>query len=163
MRYSVNDIALWLINRDNSETDKKDPEPLGLLKLNKLLYYCQGAYLAIFDKPLFDAVIQAWEFGPVVPKVYKAFKGIEPKEIYKHQEVLCGREIKDQGILDVLELVYLTIAKNHTAYQLVTITHQERPWLQATQNATVLRNQIISNDSIRDYFKENYIRVHDKK
>jgi uncharacterized phage-associated protein len=36
------------------------------LKLQKLLYYAQGFYLAIYGKALFEEDIVAWEHGPVV-------------------------------------------------------------------------------------------------
>ena len=39
-------------------------------KLQKILYYVQGYYMARFNHPLFPDEIQAWKFGPVVPNVY---------------------------------------------------------------------------------------------
>ena len=44
------------------------------LKLQKLLYYCQAWYLALYDGPLFDERIEAWTHGPCVPPVYGEFK-----------------------------------------------------------------------------------------
>ena len=44
------------------------------LKLNKLLYYAQGVYLAKKGKPLFADPIEAWEYGPVVPSIYQKYK-----------------------------------------------------------------------------------------
>ena len=35
-----------------------------------LLYYIQGNYAAIYDKPLFDAPCEAWVHGPVYRNVY---------------------------------------------------------------------------------------------
>jgi uncharacterized phage-associated protein len=49
-------------------------DPLTNLKLQKLLYYAQGWYLAIHDEALFDERIEAWPRGPVVPPVYGSFK-----------------------------------------------------------------------------------------
>ena len=39
------------------------------LKLQKLLYYCQGYALAFTGKPLFLEPIEAWRFGPVVNNI----------------------------------------------------------------------------------------------
>ena len=39
---------------------------VGILKLQKLLYYCQGWYIAWTDAPLFGEQIEAWANGPVV-------------------------------------------------------------------------------------------------
>ena len=37
------------------------------LKINKLLYYAQGNFLAKYNAPLFPEKIQAWQYGPVIP------------------------------------------------------------------------------------------------
>jgi len=42
-------------------------------KAQKLLYYSQGVHLKLFGEPLFDDEIEAWEFGPVVPPVWRAW------------------------------------------------------------------------------------------
>ena len=42
-------------------------------KLQKLLYYAQGTALGLYRRPLFDDLIEAWEQGPVVPSVYRAY------------------------------------------------------------------------------------------
>ena len=39
-----------------------------------LLYYIQGNYAAIYDKPLFDALCEAWVHGPVYRNVYNLFR-----------------------------------------------------------------------------------------
>ncbi|MBQ7262906.1 MAG: DUF4065 domain-containing protein [Synergistaceae bacterium] len=44
------------------------------LKLQKLLYYCQGYALALTGKPLFPEPVEAWRYGPVVDSVYQAYK-----------------------------------------------------------------------------------------
>lgn len=44
------------------------------LTLQKLLYYIQGNYVAIYDKPLFDAPCEAWVHGPVYRNVYNLFR-----------------------------------------------------------------------------------------
>ena len=41
------------------------------MKLQKLLYYCQGWHLAWEGVPLFEEPIEAWANGPVVPSIYK--------------------------------------------------------------------------------------------
>lgn len=45
------------------------------MKLQKLLYLCQGWHLAWDAEPLFDAEIQAWANGPVVYDVYEQHSG----------------------------------------------------------------------------------------
>ena len=43
------------------------------LKLQKLLYFVQAEFLICYRKPCFREKIVAWDFGPVVPEVYRKF------------------------------------------------------------------------------------------
>lgn len=45
---------------------------VGVKKLHKLLYYCQGHHLADVGRPLFAESIAAWDIGPVVGKLWKS-------------------------------------------------------------------------------------------
>ena len=70
MAYSVQDIAKWILTRNRLEVQTEDGDYISNLKLQKLLYYSQGCFLALRDEPLFDSPIEAWTYGPVVPEVY---------------------------------------------------------------------------------------------
>jgi uncharacterized phage-associated protein len=66
--FNIEDITKYILaNRDSEEV-------ISHLKLQKLLYYCQGFYLAICDKPLFSESIHHWDHGPVIPAVYNTYK-----------------------------------------------------------------------------------------
>ena len=43
------------------------------LKLNKLVYYSQVESLRKYNRPLFDDIVEAWQYGPVEPVVYHTF------------------------------------------------------------------------------------------
>lgn len=64
------------------------------------------------------------------------------------------REISEEDV-ELLENVYQTFG-TYSAWGLRNLTHGERPWIEATDNGRVM-NREISRDSIRDYFKHNYI------
>ena len=51
------------------------------MKLQKLLYFAQGWYLAIQDKPLFSETVEAWKYGPVVPTIYRELRKYGSKPI----------------------------------------------------------------------------------
>ena len=97
------------------------------LKINKMLYYAQGHSLAKLGEILFSDKIVAWEYGPVVPEVYRAFK-------------CCGRNIIEEPIeqfderrltsdeLDLLVNVYMNYGK-YSGGELVNMTHRAgTPW-----------------------------------
>lgn len=67
--YSVLNIAKYIIDKCT-----KDRCPISNLQLQKILYYIQREYLqqGIYA---FSEEIEAWQFGPVVPQVYRQYCG----------------------------------------------------------------------------------------
>jgi uncharacterized phage-associated protein len=47
-----------------SLVDEEAGDSISNLKLQKLLYYAQGAHLALHNTPLFPEAIEAWTRGP---------------------------------------------------------------------------------------------------
>lgn len=45
-------------------------DDMTLLKLIKMVYVAHGYCLAMFDFPLVDEPVEAWEKGPVIPSIY---------------------------------------------------------------------------------------------
>ncbi len=52
----------------------RDGKPMTPMQLLKLVYISHGWYLATTNQPLFDEVVQAWKYGPVVPSLFHEFK-----------------------------------------------------------------------------------------
>ena len=79
--YKAISVAKYIINYSNSIDS-----PISNLKLQKLLYYVQAAFLVEEGKKCFCDEIVAWAFGPVVPDVYtnilKEFKSSSFKSTY---------------------------------------------------------------------------------
>lgn len=145
--------ALTLANYILTRAQEKG-EDVTNLKLQKILYYVQGYFLAKFDRPLFPDDIQAWNFGPVVPNVYYHFSKFGP-------EILCPAEKEDlEGCnlsQDERELIDRVINQKLqcSASALVKATHNEEPWLQATQRGEkIRRNTIIDIEVMKNYFKK---------
>ena len=72
--YSAKTVAKWFLYYNQAAIDSEDADLISNLKLQKLLYYAQGCYLAIKGKPLFFEKILAWAHGPVVNEVYQEYK-----------------------------------------------------------------------------------------
>ena len=105
------------------------------LKLQKLLYFAQGAYLAkhgIHD-PLFNEEIKAWAHGPVVPIVYQKYSDYKFMEIDKRGtediliEIRQAEEQNTKRYLETLDEVWEKY-KNYNGKELEKITHDEGPW-----------------------------------
>src|SRR5579864_6609141 len=143
----VDSVAEYLIGFSQEHGD-----PISNLKLQKLLYYAQGWHLALKDRPLFGESIQAWPYGPVVPRVYGRFKKYSWNPIgdnFATQGVDLSGPVKEH--LDEIMAVYGSL----TAYHLEMLTHQETPWLKARGGLGPgdPSNAVISTDDMRAFFK----------
>ena len=67
--YSAIDVAKYII-----WFCKENGYSISNLKLQKLLYFVQAQFLISTGAPAFKEEIEAWDFGPVVSKVYQYFK-----------------------------------------------------------------------------------------
>lgn len=115
---TVAEFVLWYSH------DRGDP--VSNLKLQKLLYYAQGWYLAQNDAPLFQERIEAWVHGPVVPPIYGDYKAWSWQPIMLE----ATKPELDAAIekhLDEVMQVYGSL----TAIHLERLTHSESPWLDA--------------------------------
>jgi uncharacterized phage-associated protein len=98
------------------------------MKVQKLLYYSQCLYLALFNQPLFAEEIQAWRYGPVCPPAYYFYSQFEAQQLpIPHRDNLA--EITTE-IKEVLEEVWQYFGEYH-AYYLSDLTHVEFPWEKA--------------------------------
>lgn len=146
--YSAENIAEWFLARNHRDIIEGSDEMISNLKLQKLLYYAQGCTLAITGKPLFNDEILAWEHGPVVPCIYHKYKGNGANGIPYDGEFDC--DLLDQKTTSILEAVYQEFGQ-YSAWKLRNMTHEEAPWQKTP------KNQVISNESIKDYFIQNYV------
>jgi uncharacterized phage-associated protein len=141
MSYKALDIANKILAK-SSQSDSD--ELISNMKLQKLLYYMQGFYLAYFDKPLFDEEIEAWMYGPVVPSVYENFKSFGNAGISYLDEVVT-LEPKEESLFNEVYKVFGA----YSAIGLMDRTHSEKPW----KDSTIGVGSIISKDSLKSYFK----------
>lgn len=133
-------IANYILNR-SSEDEGNDTSNL---KLQKLLYYCQGFHLAVFDKPLFSERIEHWDHGPVVPAVYHEFKAYGSNPLpspFIFDDSHIASNSKD--LIDEVLKVY----DQFSAWKLRDMTHNEPPW-QETEDC-----EEITGEQLKKYFK----------
>lgn len=141
------DVADYLIQQ---AIDDDNGDLLTNLKLQKLLYYAQGCHLAIYDEPLFDGAIEAWDWGPVVPEVYHVFK-------------VCGRQPieethSSQVDIDASLAVFLNVISEKfgqfSATRLLRMTHREALWRDIYVSDM---NVEMDKQRLKEFFKANWI------
>lgn len=143
---SVFDVANYFLAIVKSRDDTG--ELISNLKLQKLLYYAQGLYLAMHGEPLFSDEIEAWQYGPVVPTVYQKYKhsngALFPDEGF-------DTDVLSRSVRDFLEEVYCVYGQ-FSAWKLVQMTHNEDPWIIA--NRATSRHSIVSKKSMEKFFRD---------
>lgn len=113
------------------------------MKLQKLLYYAQGFSLAILGKPLFNEDFEAWEYGPVIRKIYEEYRSYGDKALPKPENFTFDPYSEEEKKL--FDEIYDAFGQ-YSAWALSEMTHQTAPWRNAA------RNGIISKESMKDYF-----------
>jgi len=125
---------------------------VGVKKLHKLLYYCQGHHLAHTGEPLFPETISAWDMGPVVGRLWKRER--EADEIPAPQSL-------DEAALNTVGYV-LSRYGALTAKDLENLTHSEAPWTIADQNRAPGESVTIRQEWIMGYFQTSGAPGHDE-
>jgi len=141
--YSASMIAKWFL----AWADFEEEGALSNLKLQKLLYYAQGHYLARNNRPLFDDDIQAWAHGPVVPSVYREYSSYGSAAIPSPGDF--DYESIDTDTHNLLASLWETHGSK-SAWKLRMMTHDEAPWKDAFQENS--RNIVIEPKKIKKYF-----------
>lgn len=137
----VANYILWLDDRYEGS------EGITPLKLQKLVYYCQGFHLAMFGKKLFPENIEAWLHGPVVPSLYHHFKTIGNDIV--SPPVNFDEEIIGEEQRELLDEVIETYGQ-FSAWRLRNMTHEESPWKNAYEAGC---NNMISIKDMKAYFE----------
>ena len=142
----IADCFLRIVDRDSGST-------ITPLKLQKILYYAQGYYLAMYDKELFKEDFQAWAHGPANPKIYDMYK----KYGYNSIDYPSGKPKKvSEETLKFLYDIWNTFGIYDGKY-LENLTHQEEPWINARKKAKCHDGdsctEIITKESMKVFFK----------
>lgn len=143
--------ALQVARRFLAKQDEAAGDLISNLKLQKLLYYAQGLYLAWKGTPLYSERIEAWQHGPIIPNAYHAFKQYQGKPI-PIEEARTDEPIQDGEIKDFLNEVY-DVFGQYSAWKLRNMTHEEDPYREAEANGGT-----ISQDSMRRYFQRYLVK-----
>ncbi len=134
-----------------SKIDDEAGSSITPLKMQKLVYFSQGWHLAFYDKPLFDSELQAWQHGPVSPKVYYEYNNYVYRNIDK--VVFDVGEIFDNDQIDLLDEIY-EVYGCFDGKVLEKMSHKDDPWKIARNGYGEDDNcqEIITNESIKKYF-----------
>lgn len=91
--YAAMDLAKYIVSKCTKEN-----VPISNLQLQKILYYIQKEFLHKRGTIAFNDSIEAWQFGPVVPRVYYFFSGAGSMPILMQYNIKIGKD--DKKLID---------------------------------------------------------------
>lgn len=151
------DVARYIINTSNDKG-----YDITNLRLQKILYFVQMEFV-IRGKVCFYDKMEAWDYGPVVPSVYKRFKyngasNIDKIEYcYDDSEGLWNLkrtpysdEVLPKEDREIIDTVIEECYKFNTS-ALVRISHSQSPWIEAHEQI----NNEITVESIKKFISDN--------
>lgn len=140
--YDIFDIAYWFLKK----------EPMPQKKLQKLCYYSQAWFKAIFDKQLISGSFEAWVHGPVNRKLWESTTQFSYSNI--DNPPFPGRELPVK-ICDFLNDVYYTYGE-FDGDSLERQTHKEDPWIKTRGGIGALEpcRKAISVQSMGEYYRK---------
>ena len=139
------------------------------LALQKLLYFAHGIFLNETKRPLVKGYFEAWQYGPVHPMIYKAFRssGAEPIRIRAEgQDALTGArrqivEPTDPMVRRLVQQVLNSYGKL-SAGRLVDLSHaKQSPWHYVVDKGrtSVAFGLRITDDLIIERFKFHKVPI----
>ena len=148
--FSVSDKMLQVIAYIFEKLEEVTP-----LMLQKLLYFIQGIYSALYGSPIFEEDCRAWIHGPVYPEVYKLFRDFKYNPIDDARfALLKGREdILAEDEKHVIDLVVNTFGM-YSGKVLEKITHNEDPWKDARKGYgdNIPSSELLPKKRIMEYY-----------
>jgi uncharacterized phage-associated protein len=139
------------------------------LALQKLLYFAHSIHLVRTKMPLVSGYFEAWQYGPVHPSAYRAFKasGSEPI-IFRAtgQDPLTGRprdipKVQDFDLIVLIQQVLNSYGRMSPG-RLVDLSHaKDSPWAYIADKARtdVAFGLRISDAVILDRFRHHKVSI----
>lgn len=133
----VAQYILWVL-RDAAVT------PMQLLKL---VYISHGWMLGLYGRPLINSSVEAWQYGPVVPSVYKAYRRFGGGTITEFPSTEpSGFSPSERSVMQQVCEGY----GKYTGIQLSALTHRPgTPWEVARRRG----GTVIPDDVIEDFYR----------
>ncbi len=141
-------VANHLVKMAN-DAGQTDMTPL---KLMKTTYIAHGWMLGLYGDPLVSEDVEAWQYGPVIPEMYRETSTFQRKHI---------TSLPNEYVVELTEQEMSIVKQtfegysNYTAGQLVALTHKKgTPWHLITEGKHYGAGVVIPNGIIRDYYQK---------
>lgn len=160
MNYDGKEIANFILDYCESRG-----RPVSNLSLQKILYFLHVWTLIKYKSPLIRHDFEAWQYGPVLPYVYREFKKYKARPIKSRATKICPKlkarvtaqakfsNVSFRHFLEEITEFY----SSFSAHKLVEYSHAvNSPWATTFyQGASTFPGMKINNSSIIEYYSSS--------
>lgn len=136
MALTVFDVANYFLSGNYENTN---------LHLQKLVYCAQGFSLVTLDRPLFSEVIEAWQYGPVVPELFMKYREYGYRVLPAPKKFNLDNFSDEEKVL-LNELYYAYCGFDD--WRLQELMESNYPWKEAFERG----DSEISLESMKEFF-----------
>lgn len=125
-------------------------------KLQKLCYFSYAWYLTFFGKRLFEERFEAWEKGPVCPKLHERYRIFGRMSIPKADKAI-SEVIQDLELQEFLEAVY-DAHGTLKPEELIYLACSEEPWINAVRRMEEGESSVYFDEEIINWNTRKVLR-----
>ncbi len=141
--YAVANSFLALARRDGSTITN--------LKMQKLVYFAHGVYLAATDQPLINEPFEAWSYGPVLRSLYLELRSYGASPVDTNRQLPAWDSVPPDSQAGRYIAAVWNRLKDYTAGQLVDMTHVHgSPWSRVYRPCGLFA--VIPDSYIKEFF-----------
>ncbi|MBU2588766.1 MAG: DUF4065 domain-containing protein [Alphaproteobacteria bacterium] len=136
-------VANRFITLANAKGDALTP-----MQILKLVYMAHGWMLGLVGRPLIKEEVEAWQYGPVIPKLYNAIRRYKSQPVSEAIQGLPDDLAEDET--HIIDQVYKIYGKR-SGPALSRLTHKpDSPWAKVYRPGSF--GLEIPNDLIEDHY-----------
>ena len=131
------------------------------LQINKLVYFCHGWMLGLYGRSLISEQVEAWEYGPIIPSIYYAFRGNGADIINFHDYFTDTFTDFDSDETNVIQQV-INEYGDLSESKLVEVAYaSDTPWEKYYDETRW--NIVIPDKAIKDHFEKESKTIEESK
>lgn len=135
--YKAIDVAIFFIKKAMNG-DISDLTPM---KLQKLMFFAQSWYIRKLDSSLFGESFERWEYGPVIPSLYREFRK------FRSRTITISEPLPETAVFNETDIQFLNkiieVYGNFTGPQLSWMTHQPgTAWSLGVKGSVITNNEL---------------------
>ncbi len=134
------------------ELARRNGKFLTNMQLQKLVYIAHGYSLAKLGKPLFHNNIHAFEWGPVIPNLYKTLRHYGAGEVKELIPTDAAPISEDGAEMEIIREVWQDYG-DFSGLQLSDLTHRKgTPW---SETWRINQFGVISDELIGEHYRQD--------